>query len=245
MRTRVVVAMPAYNEAEGLQEFLNEIIENVRTDVMFVVIDDNSSDNTFQILQELGKTENLVAFRNQQNLGHGQSTLIALRKASEFQCDYVISVDGDGQFRGEDIKKIISIAIQGNYDVVEGVRTHRIEPMYRKIPSIVTRIIVLMKSGKFPKDGNTPLRLYRKSALARVLMTIDRNIKVPNVYISSLVRKNDFSIMESSVVSLQRRGHNKVGTMWKTKNNWLPSRRFIRFCILSFIQIIALRIPTI
>ena len=235
--------MPAFNESEGIEEFITEIANCILTDLTFVVVDDNSTDGTFQVLEKLAKSKKIILHRNKQNLGHGPSTLAALRLACTVECDYVISTDGDGQFQGKDFERLLITALNGEFEIVEGVRTGRKDPLYRKLPSLVTRLIVFAKSARYPKDGNTPLRLYRKDLLEKIMQATERNLYVPNVFISSLIRKNNFYVREIEVLSLPRRGKNKVGTMWKSKNIRVPSKKFIKFCVSSFLEIMKEEIP--
>jgi dolichol-phosphate mannosyltransferase len=237
--------MPAFNESEGIEEFITEIANCISTELTFVVVDDTSTDTTFQVIEKLAKSKKIILHRNKQNLGHGPSTIAALRLACKVKCDYVISTDGDGQFQGKDFQRLLITALDGKFEIVEGVRTSRNDPLYRKLPSLVTRLIVFAKSARYPKDGNTPLRLYRREMLEKILQATERNLYVPNVFISSVIRKNNFYIGEIEVLSLPRRGKNKVGTMWKSKNNSLPPKKFIKFCLSSFLEIMKEKIPII
>ena len=94
----IVVAMPAYNEAEGIPEFLHEIsVAFSGLDLQFVVVDDCSADGTANVVKDLG-LPGMHALRNEVNSGHGPSTLRALQEALDLGGDIIVAVDGDGQF---------------------------------------------------------------------------------------------------------------------------------------------------
>ena len=73
--------------------------------------------------------------QSERNRGHGPSTLAALREAIATGADQVVAVDGDGQFRGEDLVRLAREGSEHDYDVVEGVRSGRKDPVYRAIVS--------------------------------------------------------------------------------------------------------------
>lgn len=229
--TDVCIVMPAYNEAEGIEQFLTELSESFTDwNCQFVVVDDCSKDRTSDVvaaLRELGFPVTLL--KNSVNSGHGPSTLTALRAGLATGTDIVISTDGDGQFIGDQVKKIAETLVANNLDVVEGVRTSRTDPSYRKITTLATRCLVWTKVRQLPIDANTPLRVYSSPSLARILPLLPARSMTPNLLISALTRQGDFLFAEIAVTAIPRRGVSEVGTSWG-RGSILPSRRFIRFC---------------
>jgi glycosyltransferase involved in cell wall biosynthesis len=74
---KVVIAMPIYNESEGIHEFLSEL-HSVFSEVdhSFIVVDDASSDNIQDIINQLVSRNHfsIIFSRNDFNLGHGPSS---------------------------------------------------------------------------------------------------------------------------------------------------------------------------
>jgi len=68
---KIAVVIPAYNEqmllpetVKGLPEFLDKII----------IINDNSTDNTLELIKEFSKSDNrIITINHESNLGLGQS----------------------------------------------------------------------------------------------------------------------------------------------------------------------------
>jgi glycosyltransferase involved in cell wall biosynthesis len=227
------ITMPIYNESEGILEFIHEIsIAFDKINYKIIIINDGSTDNTSEELAkifELGY--NVDTFTNSQNIGHGPSTLIGL-KTSVFQdFPFIISVDGDGQISGGDLFKIYHLHTQNNVDVIEGIRVNRRDPKYRFLISKITSILVFISTRSLPKDANTPIRSYKKESLKIILEKINYDNPVPNMYISKILRKEKFKIIEIPVNSRQRRGTNPVGSSWVKKNKFLPSLKLVIFCI--------------
>lgn len=227
----VCVVMPAWNEAEGIAEFLVELDGALREwGPQFMVVDDCSTDATRKAVEAVAANGVKVAVTtNEANSGHGPSTLRALELGLLSGADVVVSLDGDGQFLGVDVARVVGVLTAGDLDVAEGVRTSRSDPGYRKAVTSATRLLVWSRTRKWPSDANTPLRAYRPAALTRLLEAVPDQAMTPNLIISVLCRTGSIRYAEVSVVSRPRRGSSAVGTSWG-RGSTMPSRRFLRFC---------------
>ena len=143
-----------------------------------------------------------------------------------------MAVDGDGQFLGADVVEVIDeLLLVGRIsDVVEGVRTSRNDPLYRKLVSSGTRALVWSRVRQKPADANTPLRAYRPSALVQLLQFIPEGAATPNLHISAISRALPLRIREVQVRSIPRRGSEAAGSTWGKSRKSLPSKRFVVFC---------------
>lgn len=231
----VIVCMPTYNESHGIKSFLSEIIASFRDyNLKIVVVDDLSSDRTFEILQSFPDAALLEPMRNTTNLGHGASTLNALRRSLELGTDYVVSTDGDGHVLADDLTKLLEILVSKNLEVVEGIRSRIEDPWFRKFVTSLTRVIVKDASGQSPKDANTPFRAYRADVLRDLLNIIPVESPVPNLLISGLTRASNLKFAEIPLESFTRASSNPTGSTWQQARSWLPSKRFVRFCVHAF-----------
>jgi dolichol-phosphate mannosyltransferase len=226
--------MPAYNEAEGLGEFVDEIHGAFDGwTIRFVVVDDCSTDDTAQVAKALAARLPLEFVAMPTNSGHGPATLVALAAGLESGCDIVLAVDGDGQFLGTDLRHVVQTLVAADVDITEGARAVRSQPWFRDFVSAFTRAYVRVRSRESCLDANTPCRAYRPIALSRILGLVPAGSRVPNLWISLLTRHRGFTWVELRVVSLPRRGAVNVGTMWRSRSLRWPSRRFLGFCVAS------------
>jgi dolichol-phosphate mannosyltransferase len=235
---KIAITMPAYNE-ESICEFISDIDNALKfEDLYFIVVNDNSTTPIVTQLQAHGKQSgiNIEILTNLENLGHGPSTIRGLRKSLEYSPDLIIALDGDGQFLSEDIKKCLDAIISVELDIVEGCRVNRSDPNFRKISTRSARALVRSVCGVAPNDANTPLRMYKPRILMDILNSIDSNLLTPNLYISAFSRLSSLKILEIDVTSTDRRGNSKGGTTWKQKISWLPSKRFLKFCLKATLQ---------
>ncbi|THG30842.1 glycosyltransferase family 2 protein [Naasia lichenicola] len=243
----VAVVMPAYNEAESLPVFLAEIAESLRpvvSSLHFVVVDDLSTDSTAAVLEELRIVgAEVVSVRSPSNRGHGPTALNAYREGLLLDVDVIIHVDGDGQFIGSDFRRALA-ALHGA-DVVHGVRTSRTDPWFRRVITAVTSFVAALLAGHRIPDVNTPLRVYRRPAIERLISLIPESSLVPHIHFSLLERAQDLRVHYVRVQSIPRRGASVLGTMWNgsgERRPALPSGRLLRFSRDAALEVLRLRV---
>lgn len=234
----IVITMPVYNEEQGVGEFILEINSALSgCKVLFIVVNDCSTDRTVDKITALSQTGiDIVLINNQSNVGHGVSTRTGLEEALNLRPDVIISVDGDGQFLGQDIANICKVSIENPTSVVEGVRKNRLDPFYRKVVTNFTRLLVFTRTFRQVKDANTPLRAYSPGSLEQILTKVPREALIPNLFISVITRAMRFNVIESDVTSLSRRGQTSEGVTWGPARKNIPPKRYVKFCIQAIRQ---------
>jgi glycosyltransferase involved in cell wall biosynthesis len=229
----VAVAIPAYNEADGIAEFLREIDATLApqtSDLRLVVVDDASTDGTAQVLEQLRPelSATLEVFVNPSNRGHGPSVLTAYARALEHEPDYVLQVDGDGQFAGSDLRRVLVLLVDQAHAVC-GVRRFRQDPWFRMA---MTRLLRLYISSSFhvsARDANCPLRGYDASLLRELLGLVPDSSLIPNLYLSVIAARRGFTLLEVDVSHRVRRGDSATGSTWgRTRGSLIPWR-LVRF----------------
>lgn len=160
-RRRVSIVIPCYNE-EGNIEKLYDQIKLIVTEhiVEYLFVDDNSSDRTLEILENLAsKDENVRYLSFSRNFGH-QS---ALRAGLEFSTgDCVISMDADLQHPPELLPAMIRKWNEG-YDIVYTIRRD-IENVsfFKKVTASVFYKLINFLSDVEIKVGAADFRLLDK-----------------------------------------------------------------------------------
>jgi len=118
---KLIIQIPCYNEAETLPATVADLprsIPGIAT-IEYLVIDDGSSDGTSQIATDCGVHHVL---RNRRNMGLARSFRRGLDYALGAGADIIVNTDGDNQYCGEDIAKLVEPIIAGRADVVVGDR---------------------------------------------------------------------------------------------------------------------------
>lgn len=114
---KILFVIPAYNEADNIEEVLNEI----RKDADFadiLVINDCSKDNTAEIVRKKG----VKCIDNVFNMHYAMAVQTGIKYAQKNNYDYVIQFDADGQHIASEAIKLYEEAKRGNYDIVIGSR---------------------------------------------------------------------------------------------------------------------------
>lgn len=241
----LALAIPAYNEADGITEFLVELdgaLERWDGPVRMFVVDDASTDDTRRVLDGLATrlTAELHVETNDVNSGHGPTALRAYALAVGSDAEFVLQVDGDGQFDSEQFWDLYHAMPAA--DVAAGVRRSRTDPWFRKVLSAMVRAYLKMFFGVARRDPNCPFRLYRASALRPLLEEIDPAASVPTIYLSVLESKRGLRIAEVEVRHRVRRGDSDQGTTWGTKRRaLLIPRRLLRFVWSALIESVRFR----
>ena len=228
--THLVVVMPAYNEAEGIAGFIDELRESLTPlteDLTVVVADDRSTDDTAQVAAALDdvRVETQAA-----NRGHGPTALAAYRAGLALDPDAIVHVDGDGQFLGEDLAAVALALARTGADVVHGVRGGRTDPWFRRALTAAVRVLVAAAAGRGIPDVNTPLRAYRPSVARALVAAVPENALVPHVHFSLAEVRAGYRVRYVCVRSIPRRGASATGTMWgRASRIALPPRRLRAF----------------
>ena len=114
---RLLIIMPAYNEAENLPRVLAELGEILpAADV--VVIDDASQDETAAVATAAGAQVLTLPC----NLGYGGAVQTGYRYAIAYDYDYAVMLDADGQHDPRGVPALLAPVIAGEADVAVGSR---------------------------------------------------------------------------------------------------------------------------
>lgn len=114
---KVLVIIPAYNEAENIVDTVTALTETC-PDVDYIIINDCSRDNTVQICREHGFHYLSLPI----NLGIGGGMQTGYRYARENDYDIAVQFDGDGQHNAEYISDLLAPIERGEADLVIGSR---------------------------------------------------------------------------------------------------------------------------
>ncbi len=119
-----LIALPAYNEKEGIGFIISQI-KKYNLDIL--VIDDGSTDGT---QDQLSKIENINTIVHEKNLGYGQTIIDAFKYGISNGYDSIITMDCDGQHIPDELQ--IFLTQISNYDIVSGsrylIQTNKLDP---------------------------------------------------------------------------------------------------------------------
>lgn len=114
---RVVVVLPAYNAEKTLSQTYSEIPFDVVDDV--VLVDDYSSDNTFEEAHRLN-IKHII--KHDKNKGYGANQKTCYDKALKLDADIIVMLHPDYQYTPKLITAMCSLIANDVYPVVLGSR---------------------------------------------------------------------------------------------------------------------------
>lgn len=159
MGLKVLVVIPAYNEALNIEKTVQDIHQNA-PDVDYVVVNDGSKDNTLEVIQK----NNFNHIDGFCNLGLFGAVQTGFKLAMKEDYDVVIQFDGDGQHSAKFIDVMVKEIENGN-DIVIGSRfvTEKKPFTARMIGSRLIASAIKLVTGNKIMDPTSGFRAYGKS----------------------------------------------------------------------------------
>jgi polyprenyl-phospho-N-acetylgalactosaminyl synthase len=158
---KLLVAMPAYNEAKVISRVIEGILSEGFDDIL--VVDDSSADSTYETALLAGAK----VIRHPINRGPGAATATIIEYSRRNQYDFVIILDSDGQHDPKDIRKLLSV--NETVDVVIGSRyiNRSNMPLSRRLANFIGSIVTFIFFGLYIRDSQSGFkRLSRKAVMA-------------------------------------------------------------------------------
>ena len=159
----ISVIVPLYNEDESLPE-LTEWIVRVMAENEFsyeiIMVDDGSSDSSWQVISNLHKENPLVkGIKFQRNYGKSAALNEGFKMAKG---QVVITMDADLQDSPDEIPEMRRMILEDNFDIVSGWKKKRYDSKLTKnIPSKLFNAATRKASGIYLHDFNCGLKAYK------------------------------------------------------------------------------------
>lgn len=189
----LVLIMPVYNEEECIsyvvQSWVDELI-SAEIRYKMIVINDGSRDNTGEILDNF-RYNTQIDVITKANSGHGPTILEGYKLAIDL-APWIFQTDSDNEVKPCHFTELWKR--RDDYDALFGIRQNRIQTVWHKIISGLSRFVVHSLFGNGVVDVNVPFRLMQVSALKEILPDIPDNTFAPNVIISGAMVKRNFRI---------------------------------------------------
>jgi len=163
---KLIVQIPCFNEEETLPQTVRDIPRQIDgiDQVEILVIDDGSTDRTLAVAREIG-VDHII--RNSKNAGLAQTFKTGIDACLRLGADIIVNTDGDNQYKGQDILKLIAPIIEGTADIVIGDRqTDKVEHFSRSKKKMqkLGSFVVRMLSKTEVRDAVSGFRAFKRSA---------------------------------------------------------------------------------
>lgn len=183
----VAVIIPAYNEAATIANIVHRAS---RFSGLVIVVNDGSWDSTARVLEKSAA----VILSNPTNLGKGESLLRGARFALEQGAAYIITLDGDGQHRPEDIQLLLDKSGENPDAIIIAARLHNRfrAPPLRRFANGIADFWISWAAGYRIRDSQSGFRLY-PAAVFRQCRTAGNNFVFESEILIDAARQGIFS----------------------------------------------------
>jgi glycosyltransferase involved in cell wall biosynthesis len=163
----VTLVVPGVNEAESLPLLAAQVKQALDPEISYelIFVDDGSTDDSWQVIQDLHKSDSAVrGVRLRSNFGKAMALAAGFERA---RADIVVTMDADLQDDPADLPKMIE-RIEGGLDVVVGWKVERRDPLNRRVFSRIFNNTVGYVTGVRLHDMNCGFKAYRREVLQSI-----------------------------------------------------------------------------
>lgn len=201
---RLLLVVPAFNEGANIARVVSDLAEHM-PEATVLVVNDGSLDHTSREAHATGLCQ-VVDLPC--NLGIGGAVQTGFKYAERYGYDVVVQVDGDGQHKADEIRRLVA-ALEGNrYDMVIGSRFLGIESFrstaLRRVGIGLFAIINSLAIRQRVTDNTSGFRAYGREAICFLARHYPVDYPEPEAVI--LLGRNGFKIKEIPVAMQERQG---------------------------------------
>jgi hypothetical protein len=196
----ILIIVPAYDEEDGIREVLRRIPDEVLGhEVKTVVVDDGSKDATASI----ARAEGVPVVSHVVNRGQGDALRTGFAIAQAEQSEIVINLDADGQYKPEELDRLVKPIIEGKADFVLGSRFmgyYQEAGSVRHVGVVFFSRMISLLTGVKVSDCTNGYRAIRVSELHKLNLREDR-FNANEIILEALKSKLRFEQVPVSMMS--------------------------------------------
>ena len=166
----ISVVIPLLNEKESLVELtdsLKDVMKSYNFSYEIIFIDDGSSDNSWDIIEELSSKSNTIkGIKFHRNYGKSQALHAGFLKSHG---QVIFTMDADLQDDPKEIPAMYDMIMNDNFDLVSGWKKKRFDSViFKNIPSKIFNFAARTTSGIKLNDFNCGLKAFKKDVIKSI-----------------------------------------------------------------------------
>lgn len=211
METDKLIIIPSYNELRSLKKICKYFNKNKFN---FLVLDDHSTDGSNKWL----KKNRIKFIRNKTNIGYERNLIKGFRYAlKKKKVKYVITFDGDGEHKKNDLLKVYKILKKSKIDLLVCNRKN----LNRWSEYILSFLFDLRFNLKDPISG---FKVYSIIIIKKFLNIVKTNNFFVDMVFFSLI--NNFNVKNFEIKTYKNK-NSKVGNSINTNLKILKCLKFL------------------
>jgi hypothetical protein len=196
----ILIIIPAYDEEGGIKEVLHRVPKRLLGyEVKTIVVDDGSTDATAAIAREDG----FPVVSHVVNRGQGDALRTGFAIAQLEQAEIVINLDADGQYKPEEIERLVEPIIDGRADFVLGSRFigfYEEAGSVRHLGVVFFSKMISLLTGTRISDCTNGFRAIRVSELHKLELVEDR-FNATEIILEALKKRLRFAQVPVTMLS--------------------------------------------
>ena len=202
---KLSIVIPAYNEEESITETIDQIEEafsKVNIDHEIFIVNDNSKDNTAQVLEELA--QKYPSLKHETNLGPNGFGYAVRYGLERYSGDCVAVMMADLSDSPYDLIRYYTTMVEGNYDCVFGSRFIKggkvidypwIKKMINRIANFIIRMTMRIKYN----DTTNAFKLYKREVIDGVKPILSPHFNLTiELPLKAIIRGYSYTIVPNS-----------------------------------------------
>lgn len=185
---KVTIIIPVHNSEKYLRECIGSAMAQTYREIEVLCIDDESTDNSFEIIQELQKKDSRIKYIKSSMSGYGHKINIGIQKASG---EYIAILETDDRMAFDMIEQLSEIAKQYNVDIADADYYQMGSYKHREYFNVVN------------KFSNAELYGRRLSYVDKTNKNITENGIWTALYRKEFILQNDIKLNESKGAAYQ------------------------------------------
>jgi len=197
-----LIIIPAYNESQNIETVIDEINKSM-IDAAILIVNDGSQDDT----SDKAKGKGVEVIDLPFNIGYGCALQTGFRFAVEYEFDYVITIDGDGQHDPQSINNLLKALESSKADIVIGSRFLECKykmPIARRIGSLLFGYIAKIYTGIRFTDPTSGFQLLNRQVFSYLAQGDNYPLDYPDVNIIMALHKKKFKVIEAPVTMREK-----------------------------------------
>lgn len=198
---RCLIIIPAYNEGDSIGRLIDRLRRTL-PEMDVLVVDDGSTDHTVREASARARTISLPF-----NIGIGGAMQTGYRYALEHGYDIAIQVDGDGQHRPCEVRKLVKQILKGRADLAVGSRFMEAQGYRQELPRTIgawmLRGLLRALTGRTITDCTSGFRAANREVIRAFAHWYPEDYPEPEVIL--LLHRAGYRVVEAPVSMRKRR----------------------------------------